>query len=173
LYYYRARHYIPKIGRFISEDPIGFAGNSPNLYSYAKNSPTIYTDPSGLFCVDRFIERFESDVKQTKDALSFWDSMSFAVGNEVANSIFNISGSKRTLANLFELAVKAGDRNKFQLAAGRINAAIGINIIKGIGEGIALDFALWSGINTGALIESLTGELLNGDACDSDKCTAK
>ena len=165
------RHYDPRIGRFISEDPIGFAGNSPNLYSYAKNSPTIYTDPSGLFCVDRFIARFENDVKQTKDALSFWDTMSFAVGNEIATNLF--SDSKRTLSKLFDLAVRAGDRNKFQLAAGRINAAIGFNIIKGIGEGIALDFALWSGINTGALIESLAGELLNGDACESDKCAAK
>jgi RHS repeat-associated protein len=47
LYYYRARYYDPKIGRFISEDPIGFAGGV-NLYSYVDNNPVLAGDPSGL-----------------------------------------------------------------------------------------------------------------------------
>ncbi len=33
-YYYRARFYMPDLGRFISKDPIGFAGGDTNLYSY-------------------------------------------------------------------------------------------------------------------------------------------
>jgi RHS repeat-associated protein len=48
LYYYRARYYSPKLQRFISEDPIGFAGNDTNLYSYVFNSPTNLVDPFGL-----------------------------------------------------------------------------------------------------------------------------
>ncbi len=40
--------YDPTIGRWISEDPIGFAGGDPNLYRYVGNSPTNATDPSGL-----------------------------------------------------------------------------------------------------------------------------
>lgn len=47
LYYYRARYYHPTFQRFISEDPIGFAGGDVNLYAYVWNSPTNYTDPSG------------------------------------------------------------------------------------------------------------------------------
>jgi RHS repeat-associated protein len=47
LYYYRARYYDPGVGRFISEDPIGFAAGDTNLYRYVNNSPTNYTDPSG------------------------------------------------------------------------------------------------------------------------------
>jgi RHS repeat-associated protein len=47
LYYYRARYYDPTMGRFFSEDPIGWAGGH-NLYRYVKNQPTILTDPSGL-----------------------------------------------------------------------------------------------------------------------------
>jgi RHS repeat-associated protein len=47
LYYYRARYYSPGLQRFISEDPIGFAGGDPNLYAYASNSPTNFTDSSG------------------------------------------------------------------------------------------------------------------------------
>ncbi len=48
LYYYRARYYDPKIGRFISEDPIGFDGGDVNLYSYVGMAPTNWRDPSGL-----------------------------------------------------------------------------------------------------------------------------
>ncbi|MEC4020976.1 RHS repeat-associated core domain-containing protein [Streptomyces sp. H27-D2] len=46
LLYYRNRYYDPQTGRFISQDPIGYAGG-PNLYQYALSSPTTYTDPSG------------------------------------------------------------------------------------------------------------------------------
>ncbi len=44
----RARYFDPAAGRYNSEDPIGLAGGSLNLYQYAKNSPTIAIDPSGL-----------------------------------------------------------------------------------------------------------------------------
>jgi len=48
LYFYRARYYDPLIGRFISEDPLGFEGGNVNLYGYAQNSPTNLVDPFGL-----------------------------------------------------------------------------------------------------------------------------
>lgn len=47
LYYNRARYYDPDMGRFISEDPIGFAGGDSNLYRYAQNSPHVWRDPTG------------------------------------------------------------------------------------------------------------------------------
>jgi len=48
LYFYRARYYNPQLGRFISEDPLGFAGGDGNLYAYVFNSPTNFFDPIGL-----------------------------------------------------------------------------------------------------------------------------
>ena len=48
LYYYRARYYDPKAGRFITKDPIGFEGGDYNLYVYVKNNSVNYTDPEGL-----------------------------------------------------------------------------------------------------------------------------
>ena len=48
LQFSRARWYDPSIGRFISEDPIGFAGGDVNLYGYVWNSPLNYRDPLGL-----------------------------------------------------------------------------------------------------------------------------
>ena len=47
LMFYRARYYDPRIGRFISEDPIGCASNDLNLYRYVFNGPTNASDPSG------------------------------------------------------------------------------------------------------------------------------
>ena len=47
LYYYRARYFDPQAGRFLSEDPIRFAG-SVNFYSYVSNNPVLRIDPSGL-----------------------------------------------------------------------------------------------------------------------------
>ena len=47
LYYYRNRWYDPEVGRFISEDPIGFAGGDINLYGYVGNNPLNFIDPFG------------------------------------------------------------------------------------------------------------------------------
>jgi len=50
LAYYRARYYDPKVGRFISEDPIGFEDDY-DLYAYVRNNPNTSSDPSGLGAV--------------------------------------------------------------------------------------------------------------------------
>jgi RHS repeat-associated protein len=48
LLFYRARWLDPKQGRFVSEDSFGFNGGG-NFYSYARNNPLIFKDPSGHF----------------------------------------------------------------------------------------------------------------------------
>jgi RHS repeat-associated protein len=48
LYYFRNRYYDPDIGRFITEDPIGFAAGDFNLSRYVANCPLSYIDPMGL-----------------------------------------------------------------------------------------------------------------------------
>jgi len=45
--YYRARYYDQSVGRFLSEDPIGFDGGD-NSYSYSQNDPIDESDPDGL-----------------------------------------------------------------------------------------------------------------------------
>ena len=47
LYYYRARYYDPKSGRFLSEDPTQFLAGG-NFYRYADNNPVFWSDASGL-----------------------------------------------------------------------------------------------------------------------------
>jgi RHS repeat-associated protein len=48
LYFNRARFYDPQLGRFTSEDPLGYDGNTSNFYSFVGNSPPNWNDPSGL-----------------------------------------------------------------------------------------------------------------------------
>lgn len=47
LYYYNARWYDPATGRFMSQDPLGFAAGDANLMRYVGNSATNATDPNG------------------------------------------------------------------------------------------------------------------------------
>ena len=46
LYYYRARYYDQSLGRFFSEDPIGYRGKD-NRYVYVLNRPVNAKDPTG------------------------------------------------------------------------------------------------------------------------------
>ena len=46
LYYYRARYYDPELGRFITEDPLGFSAGI-NFYTYVDNNPINLNDPTG------------------------------------------------------------------------------------------------------------------------------
>jgi len=48
IYDYRNRVYHPGLGRFMQPDPIGFKGDSGNLYRYCGNDPVDRSDPTGL-----------------------------------------------------------------------------------------------------------------------------
>ena len=47
MYYNRFRYYSPDTGTYISQDPIGLAGNNPTFYAYVHDSTT-WIDPFGL-----------------------------------------------------------------------------------------------------------------------------
>jgi RHS repeat-associated protein len=50
LYFYRARYYDPQTGRFLNEDPAGFAAGT-DFYAYVSNNSTNLVDPTGLLQV--------------------------------------------------------------------------------------------------------------------------
>ncbi len=48
LYYYCGRYYNAAFQRFLSQDPLDFAGGDTNLYGYVNQNPVTFTDPTGL-----------------------------------------------------------------------------------------------------------------------------
>jgi RHS repeat-associated protein len=46
LMYFRARHYSPRLGRFVQRDPL-YNSVIAEHYRYANNNPLLYTDPEG------------------------------------------------------------------------------------------------------------------------------
>jgi len=76
LYDNRARWYDPAVGRFLSEDPSGFAdGQDLNLYRYVGNNPINCTDPSGM-CAQSLWNGFSSAASSVSSAVSnTWSSI--------------------------------------------------------------------------------------------------
>jgi uncharacterized protein RhaS with RHS repeats len=54
-----ARDYDAETGRWTAKDPIGFGGGDTNFYTYVRNKPLHYTDPSGLNAITGVIEGVE------------------------------------------------------------------------------------------------------------------
>jgi RHS repeat-associated protein len=93
LRYFRARYYDGEVGRFISEDPIGFAGGDVNLYGYVRNSPIALIDPFGLDWRE-YVKRF---VLPSAGALN---------PDFIVSPLADIALSKETFATGVLLAVK-------------------------------------------------------------------
>ncbi|MFO1007743.1 MAG: RHS repeat-associated core domain-containing protein [Planctomycetaceae bacterium] len=81
--YIRARHYQPHIARWISLDPIGFAGGDANLFRYVGNSPTSLST-SMLWALHRFIPKpVNQPISRARSMYDFLASSSKAFGNGV------------------------------------------------------------------------------------------
>jgi RHS repeat-associated protein len=82
-YYYRARYYDPVIGRFVSEDPLGFNAGDVNFYAYVGNNPVNANDPSGHcpWCIGATIGGLAGGVSAYNAGARGWDlAGSVAVG---------------------------------------------------------------------------------------------
>ncbi|MGC5324655.1 RHS repeat domain-containing protein [Brevibacillus sp. SYSU BS000544] len=91
LYYLRARYYDPKVGRFITEDTYKGQVDNPlslNLYTYAWNNPSRYTDPSG-HAPDWIEDRIA------------WTKLNWILFNQYKLSIFR-SDAYYTISSAFE-----------------------------------------------------------------------
>ncbi len=86
LFYYRTRYYDPSIGRFISEDPIGFLSGDANFYAYVSNNPINWRDPLGL----DFLTEFQDGTYEALNAMA--GGFGPSTGNEVAEFVGGVAG---------------------------------------------------------------------------------
>jgi RHS repeat-associated protein len=118
LYYYRARYYAPSRQRFLSEDPLRFAGGDVNLYTYVINDPLSNSDPTG-------------------EAIPAWAAACLVGAATSAGADLLLSGRKPTLG---ELAGDAGVGCLSGLAgfgAGKLAAALGRAAAGAIGKALS------------------------------------
>jgi RHS repeat-associated protein len=89
LYYYRARYYDSSLGRFISEDPVGFSAGDTNLYRYVNNSPTNFTDPTGMT-----LSGWADDALNAFDSFNagLWNTATFGLTNKIREVLPNGAG---------------------------------------------------------------------------------
>ena len=85
-YYMRARYYDPQVGRFISEDPIGFDGGDVNLYAYVGNNPIMGVDPWGRCAKSYSFQNFLSDTSAYSTGIA--TVLFLAPGTELGSIVF-------------------------------------------------------------------------------------
>ncbi|MBY0578586.1 MAG: hypothetical protein K2P57_06025 [Burkholderiales bacterium] len=126
LYYYRARYYDPTIGRFLSEDPLGFAAGI-NFYAYVNNNPINANDPSGQAAViDNLIG---AGIAGTVDIAAQYTQA------QLAGKPFNWDWKQTGVATGFGFATSG------------VSALLG-NGVASLGYGAGASFALRTGGNT-------------------------
>lgn len=112
LHFYRARWYDANLGRFLSEDPIGFAGGDVNLYGYVRNSPLNLTDPTGNFPI-------------WDHAWYYYYSKKCAeTGIECANTL---NGANQSQSDLERMAQESFDRGSSSISGLRFKSGYGDN----------------------------------------------
>ncbi len=94
LYYYRARHYNPQIGRFLQADPVGYRAGM-NLYRYCSNQPVNRTDPYGWddkpyrLCI--FIGNYYD--KNLSQSLNDWDDCKYVT--DMTDALIEIEAANK------------------------------------------------------------------------------
>ena len=96
--------YNPRIGKWLSADPIGFDGKDVNLYRYAGNAPTHAADPMGLRVLKDFSEAMEGTV--------FMDQY-YWIEADLERSIFRGDSSKKAVDAIKRIVLAAGADNVF------------------------------------------------------------
>lgn len=136
LYYYRARYYDPRTGRFLGEDPLGFFGGDVNLYPYVGNDPVNFTDPQGLFSPLDLL-----------DVIFFFDSLDNAIDCPSLQNLFNLGldtagllpliPSTGALRKADDLLKFLGDNKTFErvVSEGELRAIEETGLLRGGREG--------------------------------------
>jgi RHS repeat-associated protein len=187
LYNFNARLYDPLIGRFITPDSIVQAPYDPqtlNRYSYARNNPLIYVDPSGhFFLLDDILigAAIGAFIGGTTSAIIGGDVGQGIFMGAISGAFFGAAGGIIDAANataVLSTVEQAGIHAAAGAISGGINAAIsdnniGLGILTGglsagvanfIGANLPQDFLtqLLSRTAIGGITGGITAEIYGG-----------
>lgn len=87
LYYYRARAYDPQAGVFVQNDPVGFAGQTRNLYEYVGNNPFRATDATGHFLNQREYQQHLNAARANAAPVAAVASASMSLATRISQAL--------------------------------------------------------------------------------------
>jgi len=144
LLYLRNRFYSPRLGRFVSEDPIKLAGGV-NTYAYANGNPISLRDPIGLW-VPPSLPQGVVDV-----------GVGFGEGVIAALTLGRVGG--QDIRDLFNIPDNGG--------ADTCSASYRISYVAGVADALVAEggsFAAAAGVRSAARAAYVSFELLTGGA---------
>ncbi len=163
LYYYGARYYDPDLARFISSDPIVPSPGDPqslNRYSYVRNNPVKYIDPTGhsfWSAIGNFFKGFGKSLAGLATGIAV-GYLTGGLGAPIAGMLGGMAaGAVNSAINGggFGLSVFTGG------VLGGIAGAIGPGIYEHFGGG--LGGAIQAGAVTGAILGAINSVISGGD----------
>jgi len=143
LYYYGARYYDPTLGRFIAADTIVQAPYDPqslNRYSYCRNNPINYVDPTGHSWFSKFFKKFGGAIASVAFTFVGMPFIGALVGSAI--STFTNGGNFQNFATGFGI--------------GLVSGFVGGTLAGGIARGLNWNMA---GIETAFLRGGLAGAI--------------
>jgi RHS repeat-associated protein len=99
-YFHRARYYDPGAKRFVSEDPIGYAGGE-NLYAYAGGAVLETRDPSGLRRSPEYQDPNQWCSEPSCFPQSGWDGWIGAIGTILPTQVTYVTLDGRVIATIW------------------------------------------------------------------------
>ncbi len=130
-YFYRARFYSPKLGRFVSRDSIGYV-DGMGLYQYVHSKPAISVDPTGKTDTERRLWKNMRTYLQGQNPRD-WRILQLSLlikYNAWQEYDWNSNGGKTSPQQHFNWEEEQYLRKELQVSGLNVNVATGFHVIE-------------------------------------------